>query len=110
VTVHDVRLGVFVTHANGYTRVDVEGEVDLSTACELAERLALIVEADGGDVGLDMSKVSFCDSTGLKVLLNARRHMAADGRILDITSASQQLARLLLITGTSDLLASPSSH
>ncbi|MEU6944945.1 STAS domain-containing protein [Streptomyces sp. NPDC046316] len=68
------KTGVFVT---------VRGEIDLDTATATATatatdlRTALLYamtacDSPGADVSLDLSQVSFCDSTGLNTLLRAR--------------------------------------
>ena len=57
--------------------VTVTGEIDAASAPPLQQRLDEIVESTSGAVVLNMSGVSFIDSTGLSALLNVRQHLVA---------------------------------
>jgi anti-anti-sigma factor len=83
----------------------VGGEIDMATSDQMAETLLAIADSGQGHVEIDMSKVTFCDSTGLKVLLDAHRTLADAGRVLRLTRASDQVMRLLVLSGTQVLLA-----
>jgi anti-sigma B factor antagonist len=104
---HDRDLRIITTRDGTNTRLAVGGEIDMATADDLAERLLAIADGGEGHVEIDMSKVTFCDSTGLKVLLDAHRTLADAGRALRLTRASPQVMRLLVLSGTEVLLADP---
>ena len=53
--------------------VSVRGELDLATKPVLVEALAAVVAGGARHVVVDMSGVSFVDSTGLAAILEARR-------------------------------------
>ena len=74
-------------------RVKVSGELDLLTAPSMID--AVLKAATSA---LDLSEVTFMDSTGVHALLLLRESRAA----LRITAVSQQVQRLLDITNTSD--------
>ena len=78
------------------------GEADLSTVDMIA---AWVDGAPGeaGDVSLDLSGVAYMDSSGLRALLDARTHLADQGRRLTVEAFSAPVARLFEITGVSDL-------
>lgn len=97
------RLVVDVDAASGNVRLS--GELDLFTAELLAARLAPLLDADVDRVAVDMSGVAFCDSSGLNTLLILRRNLKATGRGLKIVAASEQVARLLSLTGLDELAA-----
>ncbi len=78
-------------------------EIDVATAPALAVRLGDAL-ASHGDVALDCSEVTFCDSTALRVLLAARRHSLALEVDLHIVNPPQQLLRIAAILGASGLL------
>ena len=65
--------------------VEAIGEVDLTTATQLREPL---MEAVNGTqvspVIVDLSRVDFIDSAGLALLVEARKRLAPEGRILNI--------------------------
>lgn len=88
----------------GVVRVSVIGEVDPCTAPSL-ER-ALFRELDlGSDVLLDLSEVSFIDSSGLHAIVSAARKADAEGGKLSVTSPlPAQARRVIEITGLESLL------
>lgn len=85
------------------------GEIHVSTAPELAERLTAAIAAGRTRLVLDFSDVEFIDSTGLSVLLNALRRLArADGALV-LVCTNPTVLRLFEITrldSTFDLVAS----
>jgi anti-sigma B factor antagonist len=62
----------------GCSRLTLRGELDLGTAPQLEQALA---DANG-DVLLDLSGLTFMDSTGVRVLLEAAEHRAGRLRIV----------------------------
>jgi anti-sigma B factor antagonist len=79
-------------NGDGATIIVCEGELDLTTAPELAEAVAWSLTADLRRLRIDATKVSFCDSTGVGCLLDAackcrERHipleLAASSRLSD---------------------------
>src|SRR3954464_8154514 len=57
----------------------VEGDVDLATAPRLHARLSAAFNGVVEEVVVDLTKVSFIDSTGLGVLVNARQKARSVG-------------------------------
>ncbi|MFC8274265.1 STAS domain-containing protein [Streptomyces sp. NPDC057271] len=103
----DDRIGVSVTPTACGVGVRVRGEIDLDSVGRLRTTLLRAMAAyDGVDVTLDLSGVSFCDSSGLNALLLARRHALREGRRLTITAAGSQVTRLLEVTGSAALFRS----
>jgi anti-sigma B factor antagonist len=80
----------------------VTGEIDAHTAPQLAEHFALLPA--GGDIELDMSGVDFMDSSGLRVLIEVHQRADAAGRQLIVCRPSTSVARLIEISGLSNLL------
>jgi anti-sigma B factor antagonist len=60
----------------GVDVVTVSGEVDIATAPAVARAMA----AAGGRLLVDLTAVSFLDSSGLATLIAANREMDGDGR------------------------------
>lgn len=84
--------------------VTVRGEIDLLSAPAL--RAALLDAAQSGvpDVALDLADVSFIDSTGLSVIVQAWRRLDAEGRQLRIAAASAPVTRVVTTSGLTELL------
>jgi anti-sigma B factor antagonist len=80
------------------TVVSVAGEIHVSTAPEFGRRVTEIVQTRGGDLVLDLSAVTFIDSTGLSVLLNALRAVTRQGGRLALACANPTVLRLFEIT------------
>ena len=82
--------------------VIVCGEIDLETCAELTEALAAL--EGPRKVSVDLGEVSYIDSTGLRVLLTARDAAEKAGGSLRVSTTSHIVARLIEITGASELL------
>jgi anti-sigma B factor antagonist len=89
---------------SGRVVVRVTGELDLSTAEQLAAELRTALTAPPVRLVVDASALTFVDSTGLSVLLVAERQARADGGSLVLRHPSHALLRLLELTGTAAVL------
>ncbi|WP_051814290.1 STAS domain-containing protein [Kitasatospora sp. MBT63] len=94
-----------ITPGPDRTSAVVRGVMQLDTADRLEEALDTALRSTGTGMDVDLSAVTFCDSTGLNVLLRLRLAAAAEGRSLAVTSASPQVRRLFEITGTTSLFS-----
>ena len=80
--------------------VTASGEIDLYTAPRLQGELAAVL--DGGSavqVLVDMSGVDFCDSTGMNVLLAARKRAHERGGMLSLAGPQPAVRKILQVTG-----------
>ena len=73
----------------------VEGDIDVATARELKDELALAIAGRPGPVRVDLDAVPFLDSTGIKVLLEAAVLLERSGRLLYVSRPSPQAARTI---------------
>ena len=96
-------LTVRQTAGDGQTAVHVMGDVDLTTAEELDREVrAQMLHAP---VLLDLSGVSFMDSSGLRVLDALVRHSRAGGGQLSIDARLPgSVAQILELTGMTKIL------
>ena len=72
------------------------GELDLDTASCLKERTAELVEKGAIELVVDLSEVSFIDSTALGALIGARRRVSGT---LAVVATHPQVLRILRMTG-----------
>jgi anti-sigma B factor antagonist len=86
------------TGSDGGATLRVQGELDISTADQLRRAVAPYLEA-GGRLVLDLSQVTFCDSTGLAVLVGFHKRLAAVGGGLELYAPVPRVLHLLTITG-----------
>ena len=89
-----------VTERDG--RVVVSGEIDASTCVILDEWLDRYDNV--GTLALDMSEVSFIDSSGLRVLVAQQRKSTEHGNVFEVVDASRAALRLFEITGLVEVL------
>ena len=97
-------LRLFTTNTAACTRLQIGGEIDLSTIAPLRDELAMIIGSGTGDLDIDMSAVTFCDSTGLCALITAQQQLQTNGRQLRIINPSTTVAHLLALTALTDTL------
>ncbi|MFD9126361.1 STAS domain-containing protein [Kitasatospora sp. NPDC059571] len=80
--------------------VHVAGDIDLDSVAPLREALDLCLRDGIRTVRVDVRGVTFCDVTGLNVLLSAARRAASAGGTLTLWQPSPQVVRLLELTTT----------
>ncbi len=76
----------------------LEGQLDGASALSLA-RVLLDAQRAGSVLVLDLSRLSFLDIAGLRVLLDAARRAATAGCDLVLRSPSPDVRRLFRVTG-----------
>jgi len=93
-------LGIAVERQDGVTRLDVAGELDLATAPALREAVAgLLAAGEALTLVLELSGVSFLDSSGLGALLQARAEVLAAGGRLSLAGVQPGPRRVIAIAG-----------
>lgn len=84
---------------DGYTVVWVRGEIDMATAPDLMKELAEPVRAQQCRVVVDLTDVTFMDSTGLNVLVLARNWASAGSGEVRLVGSSGIVRKVLRISG-----------
>lgn len=98
-----VNLELRITHDRDVATVWVNAEVDLKSSDALAE-VGLRTLNRCTTLIVDLSAVTFLDSSGLNALARIRRAADASQRITQLRGASDHITRLLDITGLGTLL------
>ena len=83
----------------GVVRIALSGDLDVSTAPSVEERLVELEDGGAERVILDMRGLDFIDSTGLSLLINADRRARRAGRRVTIVSGTGAPRRILETTG-----------
>jgi anti-anti-sigma factor len=99
----DVEISVF--ERSNHVLVRLRGEIDLATAPGLRDGLFELLRPGVGLIVLDLSEVSFCDASGLGVLVGSHRRAAKLGITLRLAALRPSIARLLHIHGLDRSLA-----
>ena len=82
----------------------LEGEIDAYTAPEVRKELLPKTNAPGVKMIIDLSGVSYMDSTGLGVFVGLFKELKANEGKLILTGMSDRLKRLFDITGLADVM------
>jgi anti-sigma B factor antagonist len=90
-------------HDEVAARVAVRGEIDVAEAPAIGRRLAAELAA-GRDVVVDLREMTFIDSSGLAVLLDAARSAERHGRDLRILRPRPLVMRTFELAGLADRL------
>jgi anti-sigma B factor antagonist len=96
---------VSIAHAGGRRQhvVTVAGELDMALAGMVRQRLGAHLEAD--EVILDLSQVSFIDSTGLGVIAQANRVLnSGEVKRLRVFGKHPPILQVFEAAGLADLL------
>lgn len=94
-------LRIEVGNTTSPTTVALTGEIDLTSSRRLREVLLSIANSGEHRVVVDMSNVTFMDSTGLSALVAARKRFGAMDGQMTIRSPSRGVRRVLEVTGLS---------
>jgi anti-anti-sigma factor len=90
-------LAVERTRSDGYELLTVEGELDIATAPRMMAALNEAVADASRPLVVDLSECVFMDSTGLALLINARRRMVRRKQGFAIVCPSGPIARVFEI-------------
>ena len=84
--------------------VSLRGEIDAATAPRLGSRLFGLADEGKRAVVVDLTDVTFMDSTGIGVLLNAVSHFEGRHAELVVVCDSDLILRPFQLTGVASLL------
>lgn len=85
-------------------RVRLEGELDLATAPHADEELRRAEAGSPARLTLDLSALSFMDSTGLRLVVAAEQRAQEAGRELYVTRGPLAVQRVFQLTGVDERL------
>ncbi len=85
----------------GVCVVALRGELDVANSERVQREL---IAANGSVVVVDLSELTFIDSSGLTALVHAHDQITGSGRAFELRGASGSVQRVFEITGLSKLL------
>ncbi len=91
-------LDVTTEQHPGQTRVVLIGELDIASTQDLENELSAVEANSPGTVVLDLRRVEFIDSTGLRALVAADERARSAGRRLAVVRGPDAVERLLTVT------------
>jgi len=98
VPILDARVSVSRFGTDSFV-VAAGGELDLFTSERLREKLADVLELGGRRILVDLTGVSFMDSTALGVLVGAGKTLQASGGQMVLVADDPRVQRVIEITG-----------
>jgi anti-sigma B factor antagonist len=99
-----VNVSVAADDSTGATVMQVTGEVDVVAAAVLRRQLALHMGSSRPSPVVDLSAVTFLDSTGLGVLLRAARQLRDRGGRTEIVVDEGRVVGLLRLAAVAQFL------
>ena len=100
-------FSVTSTHSRDGIRLCVNGEIDLGTAGHLNRAIAAALSTAPGSVLVDLSATTFCDCTGVAVLLTGRRAAVAGHITYQVVNPSGTSLKVMRLVGLETLLTTP---
>ena len=97
-------LDVRTEDRNGLVHLALVGELDLSTVPKVQEELRRIEAALPATLVVDLSKLTFLDSTGLRCIVTADERAREAGRRIVIVRGPDAVQRVFAITRLDDRL------
>jgi anti-sigma B factor antagonist len=99
----DEQASFLLERVDGCSVVFAVGEIDLAASPVMREVMAEAVES-GRHLIVDLSAVSFLDSTGLSVLLGTQKTIEATHKLMSLAEPSGFVAKVLRITRVADAI------
>jgi stage II sporulation protein AA (anti-sigma F factor antagonist) len=80
--------------------IRILGELDHATAPEVRQRIdAVLLGQKVSNVIFDLSGLSFCDSTGVGLILGRYKLLKANGKLLTIKAPTPAVDKVLSVSG-----------
>ena len=87
---------------NGWTVIEIDGEVDARTAAMLRDSVLRLLDAGHRHFVLDLGFVTFLDSMGLGVIVAITNRIRAHDGALRIAAVSGRILRIFDLSGMRD--------
>ncbi len=98
------RLNIEVQRDGDEVRIVLDGEVDIGSADDLEEVLLAAEASKPRVIYLDLRRLEFLDSTGLRVIISSELRTSVDGQRLVLIPGPERVQRLFAMTGTAEFL------
>ncbi|WP_184757707.1 STAS domain-containing protein [Streptosporangium album] len=85
--------------SDGMTVLSIRGELDIAAERPLRELVGVVISRDTPNALLDLSDVTFCDTSGLQALYLCGEDARALGGTLVLTGLPERMLWLLKISG-----------
>ncbi|MCH4082917.1 MAG: anti-sigma factor antagonist [Coriobacteriaceae bacterium] len=94
-------MNVSTSKTDTGSKISVSGEVDVSNASGLRDAIDAALEEKAPSIEVDLSQVTYIDSTGIGVLVGGVHRAADAGLSLSVSNPQRNVARVLDMLGVS---------
>jgi anti-sigma B factor antagonist len=98
------RLRIRSERDGGVHVIELRGELDLAYAEDVEGELKRVESTDADSIILDLSLLTFVDSTGIRLILEAQARSQQDANRLVLLRAPPLVQRVFAIAGVEDRL------
>lgn len=99
-----VSISVTTSEAGEVHIVHVAGEIDVTSAAVLRDALEALIADGRRRLTLDLTDVTFLDSTGLGIVVGRLKRLARHGGTMTVAVSHARVMRVFTITGLDRLL------
>jgi anti-sigma B factor antagonist len=93
-----IRLDTGITEVDGLQVLQLAGEIDVYTAPQFREAVNAILNTGQKHLIIEMSQVSYMDSSGFGTLLSATKRLRPSGGAVTLVNVNRAIERILRIT------------
>jgi anti-anti-sigma factor len=97
-------LSILTDRRDATAFITAAGELDVSTVDSLEREIRTAEQGDAEEIVLDLSGLTFVDSTGLRLVLEVNSRCGGDTGRLRVIGGSASLERLLDVVGLRERL------
>ena len=90
---------------NGREGVRVTGEVDIYTTTQFKEPIEKLIEANTKYIFLDLTDLSYIDSTGIGILIELRKGSMSRDLNMTLINPQKNVVKLLQLTGVDQIFS-----
>lgn len=85
---------------NSFWSINLEGELDVSTADKLKEHLYKLANEQVLDMKINLSNLDYIDSTGLGVMIGVLKKIKSEEKEIYIINPKSNVKKIFTITGS----------
>jgi anti-sigma B factor antagonist len=94
----NVRIETSLRHRDGVPVLDVIGEIDIYTTPQFKEAVSAAIDAGKPGIVINMTQVTYMDSSGFGTLLSATKRLRPVDGGLYLSGCNEAISRMLQIT------------
>ena len=84
--------------------IALDGDLELANVTEIESELIAVEAGDCGAIVLDLRELSFLDSTGINLLMNAHARATSTGRVVSLVVDQGPVHHVLDVCGALSIL------